>query len=691
MPTFPAVYTTVTDNSFFNGLNSRFTCGLVGIAARGPFNAATQVRALQDFVTSFGSALTGSYLAQAIASVTTDSDGAQVVRVGTQYAPVTTGATGTSATFTVFCTTTDISAQDHVRVSQSGKATTVNAVVQSVSTGTLTLVSAGATAVALADTYTAAAVDRSGVANSANKAEGFLASPTYGASILAAGTVNGNKSAYQFTVSGTPSSLVVGDVIKITESGKATTREALVTAVSGTGVITLSPSTNTETGQQALPLQDSYTSGVITKVTDAAGTPEAVELNAGTDGTWANQVGTNGLSVQVSPGSAADTKMLLVYYNGQLVETYDDLNFTDPSNDDYVTTRLAGSSYVTADTVVGSEPPTNSLVPWNTAYSTVNNTYFTGGFNGENVSDADYVGTLDPVTGLGTGIKVLNDPENLDLAVISVPGISTTAVLQELRRVAGLINAVALADVPDNINARDAIDWHNGAGVYSANGRIDSFRLAYFWNWYNALNPLTGTENFTPPSVGVLGAMARTFDKYKPWYATAGQARGQIPDADAVRYPRVSDSVKQMFFSTGNCLNPILFYRGQSILIWGDRTAQRTESKLTALHTVNLVNYIVKSLATLGRRYVFDPNDSVLLDHLRLEFTTFMDSVKSEHGVETYQLIIDSTNNTAADRNARRVNCDLIIIPTDVMETLNINVIVNESGAVLNTVNGAPV
>jgi uncharacterized protein len=689
MPTFPGVYPSVIDNSFYNGFSSRFTCGLVGVAARGPFNAATRVRSLSDFVSSFGPALSGSYLAQAVAAITADSDGAQVVRVGRQYTSQTTAATGATGAYTLFCATTDISPGNYLRVSQAGKATTANALVQSASAGTVTLVSSGVAPVSLAATYTSATVDRATVANAANKAEGFLAAPTYSSALVSAGTVNGNKSAFQFTVSGTPSALTVGDVIKIEQSGKATTREAQVSAVSDSGAITLIPSTTTETGQQAVALQDSYTSGVIYKVASISGTANGAQIQAATEGTWANQIGTNGVSVQVSPGSNADTKKFMVYYNGQLVETYDNLIFDDTTDDNYVVTRLAASAYINVTTLVGAEPPSNTKVPWNSIYTGVNNVYLTGGFNGDTTTAADYVGIIDPAAGSPTGIKVFDDPENIDVAALAAPGISDIAVAQELARVATNINSVVLFDIPDNINARDAIDWHNGAGAYAANGRIDNFRVAFFFNWFQALDTFSGVQMYMPPTVGILGAMARTFDKYKPWSAVAGVTRGQLPSASSVRYSRISDSVKQAMYGDGNSVNPILFYRSQSILIYGDRTAQRTESKLTALHTVNLVNYIVKNLSTIGRRYVFDPNDSVLLDQLRLEFNSFMDAIKAERGVEAFQVVLDSTNNTAATRNERRVNCNLVIIPTDVMERLYLNVIVNESGAVLNSVSGS--
>ena len=116
-------------------------------------------------------------------------------------------------------------------------------------------------------------------------------------------------------------------------------------------------------------------------------------------------------------------------------------------------------------------------------------------------------------------------------------------------------------------------------------------------------------------------------------------------------------------------------------------TMQVADSKLTAVHNVILVNYIVNGLAEIGRRFVFDPNDAELLVLIRLAFSEFLDKVRNERGLEEYSLVIDDRNNNADTRNQRQVIVDLALIPVDVAERIFINATVEESGAVLNTVN----
>jgi phage tail sheath protein FI len=246
-------------------------------------------------------------------------------------------------------------------------------------------------------------------------------------------------------------------------------------------------------------------------------------------------------------------------------------------------------------------------------------------------------------------------------------------------------NAIALADVPAGLTARQAVDWHNGKGVYQGRGRIDNYRLAIYWNWLTILDNVTGLEKLAPPTIGALRALGFTFTADFPWYAAAGMTRGLLPDVVDIQYGKISSDVRQAMYGNGNSVNPIFRQNGQ-IMVWGDRTMQVAESKLVEIHAVNLVNNIVVGLGNIGRRFVFEPNDSQLLTLINLSFGQFLDGIKNQRGLEAYKLVVDSTNNTPTTRNKHQVIVDLAIIPTDVAETIFINVTVNASGAQLNTV-----
>jgi phage tail sheath protein FI len=146
----------------------------------------------------------------------------------------------------------------------------------------------------------------------------------------------------------------------------------------------------------------------------------------------------------------------------------------------------------------------------------------------------------------------------------------------------------------------------------------------------------------------------------------------------------VSADTKEAMYGNGNSVNPILKIKGRHYL-YGERTMQRADSKLTAVHNVIMVNWTLSGMSTVARRFVFDPNDAELLIQLKLAFKEFLDRIVNERGMEAYNLVMDDRNNNPTTRNNREVIVDLEMIPTDVVEKIYINAIVRESGAVLNT------
>jgi hypothetical protein len=730
--TFPGVYTNITDDSFVQPAASRFRPGLIGVATKGPFNTPTSVRSLKEFRELFGEPLTttyqndgtpsgaGFFLADAVAMIADMTDGMVVVRVGSQYdeLPVqdVSGLSGSynfgTSQYNLLAPTSDNPV--YLKIEEAGKPTTVGVRVIAVGNGTVSLDTSGD---ALAAAYSDATVSFSHEAGAASKAESILYAYSYGtaaasadAQVTSVGTVTGNKNDFSFTVQSNPSNLQVGAVYKIEETNKSSSHEVRIKSIQNNTVY-LETSDITQVGYQALPLQDTYAQGRLFKALQGDGNaPAFLYLEAASEGEWANGASTSsGLYVKVRPGSDAGSKKLEIYSNATLVETFDNLS-SNADSDNYYTTRINDiSQYIYIKHVadaVANRHAANTVDPWDSTYedATFSETpismpvgevnaggdtggSFDSGANGASATDADYIGTIDPIDDSPTGLKCFEDTENVNVNVIAAPMDNISrGIMQELNRVAKKINAMSLADVPAGLNARFAIDWHNGQGQFSGLGRIDSPNIAVYWNWFNTTDPFTGNIKLVPPTLGALRCLAFTFDRDKPWYAAAGETRGWIPEALSVEFDRVSGDVKQAMYGNGNSINGIFKMRNR-IVLFGERTMQIAESKLTAVHNVILVNYVVNGLAEIGRRFVFDPNDAELLVLINLSFTEFLDKVRNERGLEDYELVVDDRNNNADTRNQRQVIVDLALIPTDVAERIFINATVKESGAVLNALN----
>lgn len=724
---FPGVYTQIIDQSFVDTNTARFRPGLIGVASKGPFNTPTQVRTIQDFVRIFGQPIDGDYfLGTAVGVVCPYTDGAVVVRVGLNYKTLPPGSVSYAVSGNAGASTFDTQAAPlvdptqtpsptgnyWVQVTEDGKKSLINAKVLSVAGTTVTLV-APAT---LPDTFINGDLKYSYYENAASKAQGILEGYTYSA-VSTLGTVSGVKGNYYFTVTSNPNDLVVGNLLRITQAGRFPTLEVYVAKVNPivgtTATIEVQSTDDTERGYQALPLQDTYTAASVEKVVAKS---NVALIYALTEGTWANTQSSNpvtGLQVKVSPGTQPGTKKLNIYWDAALVEVYDNLGeFTTPTGalpfEDTINDN-SPSNYITIK-MLGTNVPANTVDPWNLSATNPvpqapTNTAkyavplpggaFGDGFNGEAAQAQDYVGQLNPVDDTMTGLKAFEDTDNVYITTLCAPGItspdaSMLPVHTQMRDTSYVTKSIGLIDVPKEynglpLNVWDAIDWHNGQGKFSSRGKLDTAYLACFWNWFTMQDPITQETKLVPPTIGALRAMAYTWLHDQPWYAAAGENRGVINEATSVMFDRVSDAAKEAMYGSGNAVNPILKQRG-TIMLYGERTLQRRESKLTAIHNLVLVEYVVQGLGQIGRKFVFDPNDLSLLTQLRLAMTQFLDGVRNLRGIEAYNLVCDESNNNADTRNRREVIVDLYIIPTDAVERIYINAIVRESGADLTNV-----
>jgi len=750
--TFPGVYTTIVDKSFFTPATSNFKPGLIGVASKGPFDTPTPVQSLKDFVQKFGRPITttyttdtttglttpdgeGYFLADAVDVIADYTNSVTVVRVGNRYtelAPADGFSYGTNS-FVLYSTMNApriaallTNGNVYIRVTEAGMPSTVNVSVDSATGSNISISSAGDP---LAATYGPdAQISYSVYDKAANTAEGVLYAYAYGSGgtttdtvYTSVGSISGYKNDFQFYCSANASAIQVGDVFKIKQTNKDNTEEVrvkstLINFTDTSGTVFLEKTNISQIGYQALPLQDNYTAAALYKPYSKL---VFLRLKAATEGTWANGADSaQGLYLMVRPGSDGGTKKLEVYWDSALVETHDNIT-SDPSDTvNYWTVRLAvGKSqyvYVEYDvTYADNQAAANTVHPWDSRFFgstataglpvpmplgatnagwlavTVANVQdtggqFTKGYNGENPQDTDWIGDLDPTTDTMSGVRAFEDTDTVDINILAAPMDNVSlAVMEQMGRTCAKINAMSITDVPAGLNARQAIDWHNGKMPNQDGTRIDNRNVACYWNWFVMTNRFAETK-FVPPTLGVLRCMALTFNNDKPWYAAAGETRGYLPIAQRVQFDRVSDDTKQAMYGNGNSVNPILKIKGRHYL-YGERTMQRAESKLTAVHNVILVNWVLTGMSQVARRYVFDPNDAELLITLKLAFSEFLDRIVNERGIEVYNLVMDDRNNTPETRNNREVIVDLELIPTDVAEKIFINAIVRESGAVLNT------
>ena len=393
------------------------------------------------------------------------------------------------------------------------------------------------------------------------------------------------------------------------------------------------------------------------------------------------------------------TKRVRVLYQGRQVEVFD--NIVSYASDNFWETVIGTAAapvskyisvqYVAANSIHPQSTYTRTGFPLNSRIllgmpSTNGSTTWTPvkGQDGDTVDSFGYIGQVSG--GVSTGLQVFRRTEQYDINLLAVPGVYDASVVKELISICtDRADAVAIVDPPIGLIPQEVIDWHNGQGVYSGDhSAFVSSYAALYYAWLQQADPYTGRDIWLPPSAFVLPVFAQSDRVGEQWFAAAGISRGTIQNAIKSEYVVTSGEIGQMYGpGNGNAVNALAVFPQDGIVVWGNRTLQRTPSALDRISVRRLLIYIEKSFATSGRRLVFEQDDEILWAQLTNLMVPFMDNLMGRRAVQWYKFICDTSTNSAADMNNNEVVSVLELIPTKCAEKITLNIAIYPSGATI--------
>lgn len=294
------------------------------------------------------------------------------------------------------------------------------------------------------------------------------------------------------------------------------------------------------------------------------------------------------------------------------------------------------------------------------------------------LGDADYIGIFTGQT--ATGLKAFSNPESVEINALSVPGVSSAPVVEELLAICeARQDAIAIIDPPFGLDVDTAIDWHNGAAPYTHDAFNSSYGALY-WPWIQVFDAYTRQNIFMPPS-GFIGAIYAQTDRDRaPWFAPAGLQRGGVDRALRLEMSP-NPSQRDQLYTGGNVVNPIVNFVGQGIHVFGQKTLQR---RATALQSVNVRRMLLvakKAIARVARQLVFEPNDPTFWAQFRSIVNPILANIAAERGIQQFKVIMDASTNPPSEIDQGHAKARLLIQPTRAAEVINIDMVILSSGA----------
>ncbi|MAL59297.1 MAG: hypothetical protein CMC14_04545, partial [Flavobacteriaceae bacterium] len=292
-------------------------------------------------------------------------------------------------------------------------------------------------------------------------------------------------------------------------------------------------------------------------------------------------------------------------------------------------------------------------------------------------------------------LDIASEPELSSYDVISMPGLTNTKLTDKMiASCESRGDSLAIVDLAGIYKPR----YENGGTV--SNGSVSSFvttvkarqdastayNSSHGATYYPSLK-LTGDDGLSlivPPSVGAIGALAKTDAVKAPWFAPAGFNQGGLAELGGREGPKVTGvndvlkkSERDQLYQLN--VNPIARLSNQ-IVIFGQKTLQQTPSALDRVNVRRLMIYIKKRIGDIANTILFDQNLQATWNRFKASADRVLADVQAEFGLEEYKIVLDSSTTTPdlVDRNI--LYAKIFIKPARSIEFIAVDFVITRSG-----------
>ena len=252
-----------------------------------------------------------------------------------------------------------------------------------------------------------------------------------------------------------------------------------------------------------------------------------------------------------------------------------------------------------------------------------------------------------------------------------------------------------VGDTPMRLPASsaDIVSWAtNNAGAGYATGDGLTTNTPYLGVFYPSCQTvdLSGSAVVTAPSHMMIRTIIRNDEVAYPWLAPAGTRRGVVDNADQIGYINgqtgefvtlgVNQALRDVLYE--NRINPITFVPGVGITNFGNKTTQQATSSLDRINVARLVVFIRNRLESIGKQFLFEPNDQITRDEIKNAVNSLMIDLVAKRGIYDYLVVCDDTNNTPARIDANELWVDIAIEPVKAVEFIYIPIRLKNTGEI---------
>ena len=253
--------------------------------------------------------------------------------------------------------------------------------------------------------------------------------------------------------------------------------------------------------------------------------------------------------------------------------------------------------------------------------------------------------------------------------------------------------AYILGDTPMRLadSATDIQAWATNAAGATATGDAGCVtRNTYLGLFYpSGIAPdLSGNLVAVPASHMMLRTFLKNDAVAYPWLAAAGTRRGIIDNATNIGYIdarsgefqtiKTRIGIRDVLYT--NFINPMVFFTGNGLLNYGNKTSFNSQSALDRTNVARLVAYVRRQLQIAARPFVFEPNDALTRAQIAGVVESLMIDLVAKRGIYDYLVVCDESNNTPARIDRNELWVDVALEPVKAAEFIYIPVRILNTG-----------
>ena len=221
----------------------------------------------------------------------------------------------------------------------------------------------------------------------------------------------------------------------------------------------------------------------------------------------------------------------------------------------------------------------------------------------------------------------------------------------------------------------------HGSALTSATTQAESYDSNYaamYWPWVQVPDTDLGKNVWVPPST-VLGGVYAFNDKVAhPWFAPAGLNRGGLTTTVQAERKLTQSNRDDLYDSN---INPIATFPGQGVVVWGQKTLQKTASALDRVNVRRLLIKVKKFIASSSRFLVFEQNTAATRRRFLGIVNPFLENVQAQSGLNAFRVVMDETNNTPDTIDRNQLIGQLFLQPTRTAEFIVLDFTIQPTGA----------